>query len=130
MTAHSIGGQDWYMGTVRLIASGLMVLPGPNLIPAANVLEARVLVTQDETGARPSVLRCKPPRALTAEEASRVPNTEVNHRQELTAGFLSNGLPRQSSAATSEFPQPGLPANVLATMSWAVVAEAIRKLLK
>ncbi|GIJ29818.1 hypothetical protein Vqi01_49800 [Micromonospora qiuiae] len=122
VTAHSIGGQDWYMATVRLIASGVMVLPGPNLIPAANALEARVLVTQDETGARPSVLRCKPPRALTAEEASRVPSTEVNQRQEFAVRILSNRLPRQVFAATSDFPQPGSPIDFISTLSTLALA--------
>ncbi|MEU1396148.1 PIN domain-containing protein [Micromonospora zamorensis] len=131
VTAHSIGGQDWYMATVRLIASGLMTLPGPNLIPAANALEARVLVTQDETGARPSVLRCKPPRALTAEEVSRVPSTEVNQRQELAARFLSNRPSRQGSPATSEFPQPDSPIDLLSTLStWAIAAWMMRDMLK
>lgn len=131
VTAHSISGQDWYMATVRLIASGVMVLPGPNLIPAANALEARVLVTQDETGARPSVLRCKPPRALTAEEASRVPSSEVNQRQEFAARILSNRLSRQASATTPEFPQPGSPIDALSTLAtWAIAAWAVRDSLK
>ncbi|MGW9196990.1 PIN domain-containing protein [Micromonospora chersina] len=131
VTAHSIGGQDWYMATVQLIASGLMALPGPALIPAANALETRVLVTQDETGARPSVLRCKPPRALTAEEVSRVPSTEINQRQELAARFLSTQPSRQASAATSGFPQPGSPIDLLSTLfTWAAAAWTVRDALK
>ncbi|MFF0880690.1 PIN domain-containing protein [Micromonospora aurantiaca (nom. illeg.)] len=98
VTAHSIDGQDWYMATVRLFASGFMVLTGPTLIPAANALEARVLVTQDKTGTRPSVLRCERPRTLSADEASRVPHMGTNWRQELEAQFPPNNLPRQASA--------------------------------
>ncbi|MFE5944261.1 PIN domain-containing protein [Streptomyces sp. NPDC056480] len=124
MTAHSIGGQDWYTATVRWLASGLMMLTVPKLTPAANVLETRVLVTQDENGARMSILHSQPPQALTAEEVSRVPNTWTNWRQELEARFPPNRLPRQPSAGTSArpqlktaiLPQPDLPAEALATL--------------
>ncbi|WP_229404262.1 PIN domain-containing protein [Micromonospora sp. NBRC 110038] len=104
-SARSIDGQDWYMATVRLFATGFMVLAGPSFIPAANALEARVLVTQDKTGTRPSVLRCKPPRALDAEEVSRVLNTWTNWQQEVEASFPPDRLPRQASAKTSALPQ-------------------------
>ncbi|MFJ2081239.1 PIN domain-containing protein [Micromonospora chokoriensis] len=131
VTAHSIGGQDWYMATVRLIASGLMVLPGPKLIPAANALEARVLVTQDEAGARPSVLRCKPPRALTAEEASRVPRIDIKQRDELAARLLSNGLPRQPSAGKSEVAQPGTRTDIFSDLLiWAIAGWTARQVWK
>ncbi|MFI2666692.1 PIN domain-containing protein [Micromonospora carbonacea] len=100
VTARSIDGQDWYIATVRLFASGFMLLTGGSLIPAANALEARVLVTQDKTGTRPSVLRCERPRALTAEEVSRIPNKWTNWQQDLGLPFPAIRLPRQASAGT------------------------------
>lgn len=91
MTAHSIDGQVWSTATVRWLALGLMQLTGHRLIPAANILETRLLVSQDESGAaRASILHSRPPRVLTAEEVSRVPNTWTNWRQELTERFPSN----------------------------------------
>ncbi|MGW3657100.1 PIN domain-containing protein [Streptomyces sp. NPDC005151] len=122
MTAHSIGGQDWYTATVRWFASGLMMLTGPWLTPAANTLETRVLVTQDENGARMSILHSQPPRALTAEEVSRVPNTWTNWRQELDARFPPNRLPRQASAGTPFLPQPGSPADAFSTLLTLAIA--------
>jgi hypothetical protein len=116
VTAHSIGGQDWYLATARLFASGLMMLNGPDLAPAANALDVRVLVTQDGTGARPSVLRCNPPRVLTAEEAARIPNTWINWRQELDARFPSNSLARSAAAVTSLLSAPGTHAAAISTL--------------
>jgi hypothetical protein len=122
MTAHSIGGQDWYTATVRWFASGLMMLTGPWLTPAANVLETRVLLTQDENGARISILRSQPPRALTAEEASRVPHTWINWRQELAARFPPNPVLRQTSSGTSVLPQSGSTAEAVASLLALVIA--------
>ncbi|KUN58866.1 hypothetical protein AQJ46_42085 [Streptomyces canus] len=116
MTAHRIGGQDWYTATVRWFASGLMMLTGPWLAPAANALVTRVLVTQDGNGARMSVLHSQPPRALTGEEVSRVPNTWTNWRQELEVRFPPNPLPRHVSPKASLLPQALSTADVLSTL--------------
>ncbi|MEU9973692.1 PIN domain-containing protein [Streptomyces sp. NPDC051014] len=109
MTAHSIGGQAWYTATVRWFASSLMMLTGHGLTPAANVLETRVLVTQDENGPRMSILHSQPPRALTAEEVRRVPNTWTNWKQELATRFPSNSFASRGSVSTPVFAQPGSP---------------------
>ncbi|MFG2065065.1 PIN domain-containing protein [Micromonospora sp. NPDC048871] len=106
VTAHRIGGHDWYMATVLLFASGFVMLTGPNFTPAANALEARVLVTQDKTGVRPSVLRCKRPRVLTTEEVSRVPTTWTNWQPDPDAPFPLNRLPRHASDKTGSLSQP------------------------
>ncbi|MGW3144033.1 hypothetical protein ACWDG1_04980 [Streptomyces sp. NPDC001177] len=126
MTAHSIGGRDWYTATVRWFASSLMTLTGHGLTPAANVLETRVLVTQDENGPRMSILHIQPPRTLTAEEVSRVPNTWTNWKQELATRFPPNLFPRPV------FAQPGSPQDFTKTAVLAQLgspAEAIAILI-
>lgn len=107
MTAHSIGGQVWYTATVRWFASGLvMLLGGPSRFThGANILEARVLVTQDQDGAaRRSILHSRPPRALTAEEISRAPDSWTHPWMPIEP-FSPHLFPRQASPETPAIPQ-------------------------
>jgi hypothetical protein len=112
MTAYSIGGRVWSMATVRWIVFGLMQLAEHRLTPAANIMETRLLVSEDERGAvQASILRSRAPRVLTAEEVDRVPDTWTNWRQELTERFPSNSFASRQPRFTPLSDLPPLTTN-------------------